>query len=151
MTKNKERCRQKSSSFLTYDKRPRMKRDARQKSSLFLRKGLVFCRASLFIFSHLLYVTALACDSRQSCYHASMLEMRPNLLAITCSLLSETTFAWWVSTRMWAWLEQVRSHNTFQESSFFVVDKVIKIQLTKTAFTTALLVMFGISLQPWKR
>ena len=36
-----------------------MKRDARQKSSPFLRKSLLFCRASLFIFGRLLYVTAL--------------------------------------------------------------------------------------------
>ena len=35
-----------------------MNRDTRQKS-LFLRKGLLFCRASLFIFDRSLYVTAL--------------------------------------------------------------------------------------------
>ena len=42
-----------------YNEQPKMKRGAWQKSSLFLRKGLLFCRASLFIFDRSLYVTAL--------------------------------------------------------------------------------------------
>ena len=46
-----------------YDEWPKMKRDARQKSSpflsLFFTKGMHFCRASVFILGHLLYVTAL--------------------------------------------------------------------------------------------
>ena len=44
---------------IRYDERPKMKRDARQKSCLFLRKGLFFCRASLFIFGRSSYATAL--------------------------------------------------------------------------------------------
>ena len=44
---------------VTYDEQPKMKRDAWQKSSLFLRKGLLFCRASLFISGRSTNVTAL--------------------------------------------------------------------------------------------
>ena len=43
----------------TYDKRPKMRRDTLQKSSLFLKKEWGFCRVSLFISGRLLYVTAL--------------------------------------------------------------------------------------------
>ena len=37
---------------VTYDERPKMKRDSRQKSSPFPRKRLLFCQIYLFIFGH---------------------------------------------------------------------------------------------------
>ena len=48
-----------STKAVTYNERLKMKRDAQQKSSPFLRKRLLFCQASLFIFGCLSYVTGL--------------------------------------------------------------------------------------------
>ena len=48
------------SKAVTYDERPKKKRDNKQKSSLFPRKGPVFCWVSLFIFGRLSYVTAIS-------------------------------------------------------------------------------------------
>ena len=44
---------------VTYDERPKMKRDARLKAVLFLGKKTAFSRTSLFIFGRPLYVAAL--------------------------------------------------------------------------------------------
>ena len=44
---------------VTYDEGPKMKRDTREKSSLFLSKRLLFSQVSLFIFGRSSYVTAL--------------------------------------------------------------------------------------------
>ena len=41
-----------------YDEQLKMKRDPRQKNSLFEGQGLLFCPVSLFIFDRLSYVTA---------------------------------------------------------------------------------------------
>ena len=46
---------------VTYNERPKMKRDTRQKSSP--EKKLLFCRVSLFTFGRSSYVTALICSN----------------------------------------------------------------------------------------
>ena len=45
---------------ITYDDRPKIKRDAGQKSSPFLRKRLLLCWAYLFFFDSSSYIKALA-------------------------------------------------------------------------------------------
>ena len=54
-----------STKAVTYNERPKMKRDVRQKSSPFLRKSLFFCQAYLFIFGNSSYVTALESLSKK--------------------------------------------------------------------------------------
>ena len=44
-----------------------MKREAGQKNSLFLRKGLLFCWASLLVFGCSSYITALVAQTLSPC------------------------------------------------------------------------------------